>query len=435
MKKHGSLLKIAIVVIVISAIFVNGCVMSDKEDVRDIEYHQQQAKKLYFQGNYTDCIIHSTQLIGLLDDKPEYHDLKGNYLNNLAKCYWKMNDYSKAVDYLSLVLSGEYADSVRMYSASTLANVYFHQSDYKKSLRYNFLALNIADSLSIATHKAKVLNDIGAVYQESGILNNAITYYKKSLISDSINDRVYYTYGNIGDCYLKMGDTDKAYYWYKKEYELIDTLNNIDFGMACLHLGEYYFEINNYYDSEIWLTKAAEHLTNHLDYLIDVYKYKKQLYAEKKDIQNVMYFSNAIDSLNELKVKKSNMRSIEIIENNIELNQNLKELETELLKKSYLSMIYNGILLSVGLIVIVSGLFLYRYLKVKRSADNLRSVYIDIYQDFVFVLRSALVKMGDSIYLLKDSDIAGTKYEKDIKESYENMAVKYRETVDKMRGN
>lgn len=124
-----------------------------------------------------------------------------------------------------------------------ISNIYYQFGELQKTIYY----LSQAIELPVTNTRKRIsgLNTLGMCYIESNILDSALLYYNKALaLSEQSHDTAWYgvVVGNIGNLYFRKGDTRKALFYYRKDYEISlandqnASAGNASDGMADIYL-------------------------------------------------------------------------------------------------------------------------------------------------------------------------------------------------------
>ncbi|WP_457556537.1 tetratricopeptide repeat protein [Candidatus Harpocratesius sp.] len=163
-----------------------------------------------------------------------------NYLNeriatlqNLGICYLKMKEEVKATDFLLKGLQMAIYLEDELQFAATIQILLEH---YEKLERYDMLlelkrkALDFWIQIKIPKRQFKTLIDLGVICQILEEYNTAVNYFKRAYnIAYNLGDleKMYLAEGFIGECYVKLGDMEKAKNVYLQTFKLAVYLNTI----------------------------------------------------------------------------------------------------------------------------------------------------------------------------------------------------------------
>ena len=246
-------MKIATVKIILSAIlqviFFIGFSQSStldslKQQLLNAKY---DSTKLRLRGNIGEesLIFRLSYWDSLNVDAKKIKDRKveGDAVNNIGRCYKRIGDITKALEYYHASLSIREAISDKKGIAESLNNialVFSTQGEIQKALEYNNRSLKIREEIKEENGIASSFNNIGAIYYRLGKVSTALDFYHKSLkIREKIQDKqgTAESLNNIGSIYKSQDEYAKALEYYLKSLkirELISdkkgiavTLNNI----------------------------------------------------------------------------------------------------------------------------------------------------------------------------------------------------------------
>lgn len=163
-----------------------------------------------------------------------------NYLNeriatlqNLGICYLKMKEEVKATNFLLKGLQMAIYLEDELQFAATIQILLEH---YEKLERYDMLlelkrkALDFWIQIKIPERQFKTLIDLGVICQILEEYSTAVNYFKRAYnIAYNLGDleKMYLAEGFIGECYVKLGDMEKAKNVYLQTFKLAVYLNTI----------------------------------------------------------------------------------------------------------------------------------------------------------------------------------------------------------------
>ncbi|MEQ8924504.1 MAG: tetratricopeptide repeat protein, partial [Fulvivirga sp.] len=138
-----------------------------------------------------------------------------------------------------------------------------------KALEQSILALELANEIGYPNGRAAALNNIGVIYKNQGVYEEALEYYIESLrISTEINDKEAQasTLNNIGTVYSLKRVYDKALIYFIESYEIFKSINSngkrVD---AIKNIGNAYIEMGRedlalyYYSEAMSLSELGSH--------------------------------------------------------------------------------------------------------------------------------------------------------------------------------
>ncbi|MEZ5017129.1 MAG: tetratricopeptide repeat protein [Flavipsychrobacter sp.] len=137
--------------------------------------------------------------------------------SNIGSIYYKMGNYAKAlIDYQeSLMLyEGQKAWIDIQYSLLNISNVYYRLGDYPMAIKYADSCARMMDKYGTPWSKVSVLTTHSMIYGKQGKYDSALYYELEALKSaeqTQSNYLVNLIHQNLAECYLDLGDLDKAY--------------------------------------------------------------------------------------------------------------------------------------------------------------------------------------------------------------------------------
>ena len=196
-----------------------------------------------------------------------------NTLENIAKLYEKIGDYTKSIQIHEkvLLIRKEILGLHHSNTATSYNNIgyaYNAMGDYNKALAYHNKALEIREKVLGLQHPDTALsyNNIGYSYDAMGDYNNALVYYNKAL---EIREKVLglqhpdtaISHNNIGSVYCAMGDYNKALMYFNKALEI----QNKVFGLQHPDTAKSYNNIGSVYNATGDYNKALEYYNKALE--------------------------------------------------------------------------------------------------------------------------------------------------------------------------
>lgn len=218
------------------------------------------------------ALIYAQQAL-LLSERQNYQAGISDALFYIANAYYKMEDYSKSLEYfLKAVKFYKIANNLAGESIAlkTIGNIYYEFGDYEQSLAYYLEALKVYE-------KAKDQAGISASFSSIATVNSALknyeesfTYYQKALqIAEKINDSLLIgvNLGNIATAYRKNSDLNKALEYYNFALAIFRKINNQENIANTLNgLGDVQSKMgnsNNALRDYLEATKIGEEINDH----------------------------------------------------------------------------------------------------------------------------------------------------------------------------
>ena len=162
-----------------------------------------------------------------------------NYLEGVAQAtFWKARSESWTNNTDSAIF--HFNESIRLFNelgiygrqASAYNNIgiiYKNQGLYQQALNSYENSRQLYKVSGLQKEEASTLSNIGLLYQHSGNYEKAIDYYIQSLaIRESSQDSsgMAITYGNLGNLYRDQKDLDKSVNFYEKARTIFESQNN-----------------------------------------------------------------------------------------------------------------------------------------------------------------------------------------------------------------
>lgn len=146
--------------------------------------------------------------------------------------------------------------------------LYEYAADHQAALGYFHKALASAEALHgpRSEEVAKVMNNLGVVYNELGEFSNALDYLQRALeirlaVHGEENNLTATTYQNLGNAYLDAGDPNKALEYFQKALEINQKVLDPDdpaLAVSYNDLGNAFYSLGDYGKALVYLEKALE---------------------------------------------------------------------------------------------------------------------------------------------------------------------------------
>ena len=274
----------------------------------------------------------------------------------------------EAIQLLDKLTDDSIQDSYRLSLYNHLGILYRENDNFKTSLEYYERALALAkDSL----YKATAINNLANVYRDKKEFYTAINLYEDShSISVKINNKIQRAraLNNLGKTQSMMNNPDA-----------IDNLNealllrkeaNFDKGVVSSYvsLAEHYRRNKNFLKALEFLEKALLISNSH-----NRIKEKLEIFELQCDLgyfKNYTKFKALNDSINDARKLSANLYAAIKYDNQKAIDRaNKNELEREKEKTGKITS------QALGLIILLSSIFLYFFLKSKHKKDKLQQVF------------------------------------------------------------
>lgn len=222
-------------------------------------------------GNYSQAIQYGNQAISLLEQL-QMTDYDAGYLYaHIANTLGQLGDYDRELQYLNKALEHFSADSYPAEYATAMDNIaitYYRMKDYSTALDYALKAMEIRKSLNGENDPmyAYSLNNLAHFYKEAGDYNKALEYDQKAV---EIRKGLY---GELSPLYVASLHSLAVDYHYLKESEKSIATDSTALQLA-LRVFEpdspdiiyaYYQLADDYYQSAQY-DKAAPFITQFFD--------------------------------------------------------------------------------------------------------------------------------------------------------------------------
>jgi len=336
----------------------------------------------------SDSIIYYTDKIHDIAVRTKNEKYKYMAYYDYGTAFWEKSQYIKAVGYYSEALkfyqgiNTSKADTIKADISYNLGLCYSDMSNYDKGLEYLNAALQYFDNYKNLQWKAHSYNAIGDIYVELENYDKAIEIYNLALETLPIKHKGKFDqgliFGNLADCYFKMGEIDTSRTLVKKSIEIYEQ-EDMKWGMAFCYgvLSKISMQDKEYEQAKTYANISLDYsqeqgaiaevaeayllmgkaglLNNELDYALRNTQEGINIkqYAELKDS---LFSLDKIEELNQVNIKaETAQRDAEIA------NQNLK-IANQSITRNYL-------IGSIGAITLLFLFFLNRS-RLKQELTN-----------------------------------------------------------------
>ena len=171
---------------------------------------------------------------------------------------------------LSLELGQEFLEMARKsrnkakeaIALENLARIFFNIGNYSRTLEYFFEVLSIAEEQGDRFNQSVTLNNIGIVYSENGQLEKALEYYDRSLIiKEALGNQqaVANTLSNIGLIHDELGNYDAGFNAFTKAYNIDKKRQNIRGMFVSLNnLGQNFLKRGMYDSALVYFNRSQD---------------------------------------------------------------------------------------------------------------------------------------------------------------------------------
>ena len=181
----------------------------------------------YSQADVSRALEHYMQSLAIYEEIGDQQGIARSY-NNMAVLHNNQDNVDKGLEYLekSLAIKRKLDDkagiaNMLLNMGALLFNKELEENkknvsgleDYKEAIKYFQEALEISRAIDHRDGEATALNNIGSIYCESGMLDEALYNLGQSLaIRQQLNDKqgIAYTMDMLAEAYLKKNELDKA---------------------------------------------------------------------------------------------------------------------------------------------------------------------------------------------------------------------------------
>ena len=280
-----------------------------QEKVTEVTY--ATADSLLNAGQYEKAIaIFMQYLDAQITPEDDGKEIIASCSEKIGICYYKLDNYSEAIDWFRKALELQREKGDREAVASTLNNIglnYKMLGKYDKAIEYYEQTIRIDEELGKGSEIAKTLNNIGMVYRLWGNYDKAIEFFERSLrLKNSLNDLpgVSKSLNNIGLVYTDWKKYDQAILNFRESLKMEESLKNE--GEAAIrlnNLGRVYFYKNQYDTALAYFQQNLDYQNRNHDkgQIALAYNNIGKVYQARDNYEDAArYFSIALEIYNEL---------------------------------------------------------------------------------------------------------------------------------------
>jgi PAS domain S-box-containing protein len=342
----------------------------------------------YFQGVYNQAIDYYFQA-RVLYEAINHQPGLAQTLNACGLAYWRLNDYSPALEYILESCrireklkgtSGE-ADTDIAFSYNNIGLIYYALGNYEKTMEYLLKGKKIHESLGNKGGIAISLNNIAAVYRNQGKYPEALEYYRKSL---ELNEALGLKHGiaiglsSIGKVHEEMANYPQALDYFNRSLKISKESNQQDIiSHACIHIGKIRRMLGQYHEALGWVNQGLGIASkiNVKESIRDANQELAEIYKALKDYSQSLRYLKKYKEINDSIFNESSSKKIAQMQIRYEMEKKEKEIallkkdkairELALSRQRYL----NYFIIIISLLIFIVGFVIYtRYrLKAKTS--------------------------------------------------------------------
>jgi signal transduction histidine kinase len=198
----------------------------------------------------------------------ENHPVNYRYFDaflGLGRAYYRINNYSKAQEYLFQSLE-QFSETIPLEKKgktySVLASTFYNMGDYNSSHEYKLKSIKINELLKDTSAISSDYYDLGSLFYYQEMLDKAIEYYNKSqeFAFKSGNKRIIYnSIAALGATYEKKGELEISSTLNWRSLELADSLNYLTGKAYSLHnIGTNFIETGEFKKAIQYLNQSLE---------------------------------------------------------------------------------------------------------------------------------------------------------------------------------
>jgi signal transduction histidine kinase/Flp pilus assembly protein TadD len=298
-------------------------------------------------GNYDSSIVICKRALPLAESNTT---LLAKLYNEMGVSYDYTSDYRQAIDNYQTAQDyfAEAKDTIGFIQVrNNIGLIYQNSGDLKKAKTYFKDCLELSRKKKFRNEEIMALSNLAAVENEMKNYGLALQYFKEVLADDIASGNeayVSYSYHNVGEAYKNLRQFDSSMYYLKKaiqlkeELELQAALINSYKGYADLLT-----EMNKLSDAEFYLDKAfaLAKASGTTDYLKDCYYIQSRLAEKKGDYKTAYIAADSFYTMQDSLVNEKFRTELVIKEKDHEmaLNEKLKQQEIKDLKNGKITFI------------------------------------------------------------------------------------------------
>ena len=254
--------------------------------------------------------------------------------NRLGIVYGVMADFRLSYDNFikALMIGEEYnlTDHIS-FLYTNIGNIYSSLNNFELAKQHHLKALNMSsDSIKIIS----ILNNLGNIYLKKGDTDSAYYYLNQSIFlsKKNENNRMQYMLNNLATYYQKEKLYDSAFYCFRKSIEF-SKINNDNRGESInfSEMGKLFFEINNI-DSALYyidLSNKIAYENKFLQIITDNYLILSEIEKSKGKYKNALELYETYTNLKDSLTNAGVYGSINLLQTqyeNSKTNQQIEEL-------------------------------------------------------------------------------------------------------------
>lgn len=224
--------------------------------------HKNMGIAYYMQGKYLESIDSYEASLKLFDSLKDKNGI-ANILSNEGAVYFNQADDEKALElYLkSLRYSEQTGDTLRILTAlQNIGAIYFHKpATFDKALTYFLRALPMSEAIRNQDAIGTITVNLGEIYLAKGRDQEALSYFKRSLVAYKGSPNIPYSLNDIGKVYQLRKDYATAIRYHEQALSIATRLNaKVDMAQSLLGLGEAYQKQEAYKKSLEYYQEAEQ---------------------------------------------------------------------------------------------------------------------------------------------------------------------------------
>ncbi len=266
--------------------------------------------------------------------------------NDIAYCYYRLNDFDNAIKNYLPVLEMTRAKGSSIHLVTVLKHLqdaYIVTNQYDHALKYNLEIVDVKKALSDSTGIANSLNNIGALYKHLGQYEEALKFFSESLKMNRKLKKVNQPEEsektilmNIGVIYAEMGQYKKSTQHYLEALQVWrDYAPPADLAEIYYNMAANYLLLKNYktalLHSEAAMAYASE--DHDLRRIALLYKQMSEIHRQNEDDSKALFYYQQYATVNDELMKFQNQKQEEFMQRQFEIEKREGDLKLLMAEK------------------------------------------------------------------------------------------------------
>lgn len=317
-------------------LFITSC--SDKSKTTYTHNNDSEVIKKFIESidiNLNDTNLNKTKFIEDKISKLKNFKDYGNLYNQVGQFFYINSDFYTAKYFYTKSKNFFLITADTLSAAKQISNIgaiFEVTGDYKNAIKNYYLALEIFKANNEEVFSSKIYNNLGIVYQQLNENKKSLEYYHKSLyISEKLGKHNISAirYNNIATLYEDSeNNIDSALFYYNKALNIWkNDSNSNNLGIVLNNIGYVYLLKNNIKKADSLFEESLVISNNNNDNNNKsfILRNKALLLIKKADYINaISYLKESILIAKDIKNKEAEMKSLKVLADAYELNNEYK---------------------------------------------------------------------------------------------------------------